>query len=62
MQSYYQIYPAIINKTNGSSSAKNTASSESLEYDMALTLYFTSTFHSAMDIISQNFQENHMTA
>ena len=51
MQSYYQIYPAIINNTSGSASAENIASKESLEYDMELTLYFASTFHSAMDII-----------
>ena len=49
MHSYYQIYPANINKTSGIASAENNAYSESLEHAMALTLYFASTFNSAMD-------------
>ena len=51
MHSYYQINYASINKTSGSASAENNAPRESLEHDMALTLYFASTFHSAIDTI-----------
>ena len=52
MHSYYQIDTASINNMSGISSAENNASRERLEYAMALTLYFASTFNSAMDIIS----------
>ena len=51
MHSYYQIDPESINKTSGVASAENNASIEILEHDMELSLYFESTFHSAMDII-----------
>ena len=51
MHSYYQIDPASINNTRGIASDENNESSESLEHAMALTLYFVSTFHSAMDNI-----------
>ena len=51
IHSYYQIDPTSINKTSVSDSAENIKSSKSLEHATAMTLYFTSTFHSAMDII-----------
>ena len=51
IHSYYQIDPASINNTRGIASDENNESSESLEHAMALTLYFVSTFHSAMDNI-----------
>ena len=51
VQSYYKIDPASINKTSGSASAENNAYSDILEHAMALTLYFASIFHSAMDLI-----------
>ena len=51
MHSYYQIDAASINKTGVSASTENNASRESLENSMTLTLYFASTFYSAMDII-----------
>ena len=51
MHSYYQIDPASINKTSGIASPENNTSSEILDHAMASTLYFASTFHSAMDII-----------
>ena len=49
MHSYYQIYPPSIKKTSVSASAENITSNKSLEHAMALTLYFASTFNSAMD-------------
>ena len=52
MHSYYQIDPASIKMTSGSASAENNASSDSLDHNMALTLYFASTFYSAIDVIS----------
>ena len=51
--SYYQIDPPSINKTNVGTSAEDESSSESLEHAMAMTLYFASIYHSALDIIFQ---------
>ena len=41
--------PTIIKKTSVSASGENNAPREILKNAMALTLYFTSTFHSVMD-------------
>ena len=51
MHSHYQMDRANLNKCEGNAHAENNASSDSLEHAMAMTYYFASTFHAAIDIV-----------
>ena len=51
MYSYFQIEPARINQMDGNASAEDNSYREILAHAMAITIYFASIFHSAVDII-----------
>ena len=51
MHSHYQINRASINQMDGSATAENNSSIESLQQAVHLAIYFASIFHSAMDFI-----------